>query len=240
MAHRFLIEGDAVAGDRAVIAGAEAHHLRNVLRLRPGTAVELLDGHGTIHGAEIESTAADCVARITTTERIAPAVPELHLVQAMLKTDKMEFVLQKAVELGIRSFRPLLSERCETRRLDAHRLDRWRKIVGAACKQCGQAWLPDLAPLTTIGQLTVPDDSLKLAFWEEEKRSALASLLAPAPRCARIYLCVGPEGGFSPPDIAGLHGHGFVAASLGKLILRAETAALAALAVCRFASGQLG
>jgi 16S rRNA (uracil1498-N3)-methyltransferase len=240
---------------QAPLPGAEltlpddiARQARDVLRLRPGDTLTLLDGGG----GEYSATVAQIARREVTVslgerqEGLANPTPPLTLCIGMLKAAKLETVLQKGVELGVATFQPLITERSVSlaEELSATRRRRYETIVAEALEQCGGAWLPDLRePLPLVEALTlVPSGAVALIPWEQVKDQPLSSALRRL-RAQRhitgLWLFVGPEGGFSAAEIAMAHEHGALPVTLGRRILRAETAAIAAVTLTLDALGAL-
>jgi len=239
---RFFITGENLAGDTIRITGPEAHHLKNVLRLSPGVAVTFLDGRGSRYLARIEQMGKELVTATITrhTQDIAPGV-KLHLGQALLKGERMDLAIQKATELGVTSIRPFFSEHGLPRSQKDSRLPRWQRIILESCKQCDQAFAPEIFPPAELGQLLrqPPDADLKLIFWEGENARGLNNLDFAASKPVSIFFLLGPVGGFSQAEVNMARDHGFTPLSLGPRVLRAETATIAATAILQQLSGNL-
>jgi 16S rRNA (uracil1498-N3)-methyltransferase len=184
----------------------------------------------------------------------APEPPELVLVQALARGEKLDLVVQKATELGVHRIVPVSTERAvprvEEERGEA-RLVRWRKIAREAARQSRRTDLPRIEPLTTFAAAVSaqPADALKLVFWEQARARHLRSIVAehlgdapvaPLPLPPTIVIAVGPEGGFSDEEVSIARASGFQVAGLGPRILRTETAAFTALAVIGYVFGDLG
>ena len=233
----------AAPGARVDLPEHTAHHAREVLRLRTGAAVRVFDGAG----AEFEAV-LDEVTRRTVTARIrhaAAAKPEspLRLVLAIspLRGDRMELVVQKATELGVAEIWPVVTFRTDAAArpaLKGSRGERWEKVASGAAEQCGRAVVPHVPPTTTLdGLLARPFDGARIALLETTGHPPLASTrLDPA---SPLLLLVGPAGGFEPAEAESLRVAGFVSDSLGPRILRAETAAVAAVAIAQATWGDL-
>jgi 16S rRNA (uracil1498-N3)-methyltransferase len=239
---RFHVK-DAAPGARVELPEHSAHHAREVLRLRPGAPVRVFDGAG----AEFEAV-LDAVTRRTVSARLSHALeprPEspLRLVLAVspLKGDRMDLVVQKATELGVTEIWPVITFRTDAAArpaLQGSRSQRWERVAAAAAEQCGRAVVPRVAPTTTLdGLLGRPFDGTRAVLLETASHPALASLpVAPA---SALLLLVGPAGGFEPSEAERLRAEGFVPASLGPRVLRAETAAVAAVAIAQAVWGDL-
>ncbi|KAB2898224.1 MAG: 16S rRNA (uracil(1498)-N(3))-methyltransferase [Dokdonella sp.] len=216
-------------------------HLVRVLRLERGHPLRLFNGDGSEYAGEIASLAKRGVtARVG--ERNATPSPEsplrITLAQGIARGEKMDWILQKATELGVARIVPLVTERTEVR-LDAERTPRrlahWRAVLGSACEQCGRNRLPQLdepVRLADWAALEADDRGLRLALDPNGSRSVRE--LGPV---AQACVVVGPEGGLSDADLAILAQAGFTGLRLGPRILRTETAGLAALAALQALHG---
>jgi 16S rRNA (uracil1498-N3)-methyltransferase len=233
----------AAPGARVELPDHTAHHAREVLRLRAGAAVRLFDGAG----AEFEAV-LDEVSRRTVSARVgrpAASRPEspLRLVLAVspLKGDRMEIVVQKATELGVAEIWPVVTFRTDAAArpaLKGSRGERWDRVASGASEQCGRAVVPHVPPTTTLeGLLARPFEGTRVALLDTSGHPALASL--PVDASSPLLLLVGPAGGFEPAEAEALREAGFLAASLGPRILRAETAAVAAVAIAQATWGDL-
>jgi 16S rRNA (uracil1498-N3)-methyltransferase len=232
------------------LSAEQAHHVVRVLRLRAGEALELFDGAGARHAAMIESVdGRRCTVRIGESRR-SPAGSPLHLTlaQCLSSAERMDWTIEKAVELGVDTIVPLQSERSVVR-LDAaralRRSEHWMRLLEAACAQCGRDRLPSLAPVATLRDwlaATRDDASLRLVLapGSDTPLSRIEPAVAPPPGARlAITILVGPESGLSPPELAAARAAGFVPVSLGPRVLRTETAGLAAAAVLQSRFGDL-
>lgn len=234
----------AAPGARVSLPEHSARHAREVLRLRSGTPVRIFDGAGQ----EFDAT-LDVVTRAGVSARLGGRVaarPEssLRLVLALapLKGDRMELVIQKATELGVSAIRPVVTARTDAAArpaLKGSRQDRWDKVASGAAEQCGRAVVPDVAPACTLAQLLAerPDAALRLLLDETPGQAPLSTFERPA---GPVLALVGPAGGWEPHEIDRLQAAGFRRVSLGPRILRAETAAIALVAVLQLLWGDLG
>ena len=238
---RFFIEIDDIKGSTVSLRDDEAHHLKTVLRLSTGTSVELFDGLGSIYLATIQTTTPTVTLEILSRETAQPVMPELHVAQGVLQGKKMDFLVQKASELGVSRITPFHSQHTTLRNPSEKKLDRWQKIAFEASKQCRRAHPLQVMPLTALEQLisTGPESSLKLILWEHEKEKSLKKLKG-LDRATSLFIIIGPEGGFSAEEIQQCKKAGFIPVSMGDRILRAETASLSVMAIVQFISGNLG
>lgn len=252
-AGRFLVEGLPLVTDtEIVLPDAVAHQARDVLRLAPGNSLRLLDGSGGEYSAEITAIDRQRVTVRLGQRLAARADPSVRVVlcQGMLKAARYEWVLQKGTELGVAAFIPLLCERAvaAAEEASASKRHRWAKIVAEALEQCGGTRLPELlAPRPLMHALsTIPPGAIVLIPWEEAAAHPLRAALCEAVSTAggvrsiaEVRLFIGPEGGFSPGEVALAQRAGALPVTLGPRILRAETAAIAAAALTLDALGAL-
>jgi 16S rRNA (uracil1498-N3)-methyltransferase len=229
----------------ATLVGAQAEHMTRVLRAQPGMEADVVAGGHVFH-AQVAAVAVDEVRFNLIAELEAdPALP-ITLVMAVYKFDHMEWAIEKATELGVAAIAPVIARRTEKHlaQAAAKRAERWRRIVHEAAKQSRRSDVPivfDPAPLASrvraaseaANQSSV---SALIVLAEQERtttlRHALKEVLAAAgTETPAIEIAIGPEGGWAPEEEALFDANGWRAASLGPRILRAETAAIAALAV---------
>ncbi len=232
---RIYLPAALAPGAVVALPAAAAHHLTRVLRADVGGEIVVFNGSGAEFAAAIVHVdKAGVSVRIACGEKVDRELPlSCLLAQAISSGERMDFTLQKAVELGVAAVQPLYSERSVVR-LDAERAKKriahWRQVMIAACEQCGRNIVPDLAGSLALpdwlAQLpTAPDGELRILL------SPTASIgLADMPRPAAVVLLAGPEGGYTAAEAGLAQRRGFVALRLGPRILRTETAALAALA----------
>lgn len=246
--HRFFVLDTPLAVGRRVDLPSLAHQLRQVLRAAAGDRIILLDGDGHAYLAEIvELTHKQAAATILEATATAPepAMP-VTLYQAALKGDRMEWVLQKATELGVARFVPVISARTIIRPAAAivRKYPRWQAIVREAAEQCGRSRLPALLPPLTWPEAIRQGEGVRLLPWEDigagkPLRAALQTALAQSPAPPAISLLIGPEGGFTGDEVTGAAQAGWSPVSLGPRILRAETAAIVATTLVMAAAGAL-
>jgi 16S rRNA (uracil1498-N3)-methyltransferase len=240
--HRFHVPG-AAPGARLDFPEHAAHHAREVLRLKAGASVRVFDGAGHEWDAVLDEVSRRRVSARMLHAVAARAESPLWLVLAMaaLKGDRMELVLQKATELGVSEIWPVVTYRTDSAArpaLKGSRSERWERVASGAAEQCGRAHVPHVAPTVTLRELLErPFDGRRVALLETSGHPPLAALTVdPA---SPLLLLVGPAGGFEPAEAEELRAAGFTAASLGPRLLRAETAAVAAIAIAQAAWGDL-
>jgi 16S rRNA (uracil1498-N3)-methyltransferase len=220
MKHRFHTNTPLTEGAVIPLAGDELHHAR-VVRVREGEGVEVFDGRGRSFAATMETlTSVRLGAEVPSRE--SPVAVELAM--SVIQLEKLELVLQKATELGVAILTPLITDRMEVRaeRFRGKR-DRWQKIIFEAVKQSGRAAIPSLNEPMTFDQ-AIARDGMKVVYDAEVESET------PQPRNPAT-LFIGPEGGFSPRELALAKTHGAHFASLGPRRLRAETAGIVAVAL---------
>ncbi|WP_313097787.1 16S rRNA (uracil(1498)-N(3))-methyltransferase [Atlantibacter hermannii] len=219
-----------------------ANHVGRVLRMGPDQLVQLFDGSNQVFEARI--THADKksvqVQVLSATEDDRESPLHLHLGQVMSRGEKMEFTIQKSIELGVNVITPLFSERCGVK-LDAERLNKkiqqWQKIAIAACEQCGRNRVPEIRPAMDLADWCAePEAGLKLNLHPRASQS-INTLPLPV---ERVRLLIGPEGGLSREEIAMTAQHQFTDILLGPRVLRTETTALTAITALQVRFGDLG
>jgi 16S rRNA (uracil1498-N3)-methyltransferase len=230
-----------LAVDTEVLLPEQAgEHAVRVLRLERGHPLILINGDGREYDAELASLAKRAVTAVITkardVDREAPL--SITLAQSIARGEKMDWILQKATELGVSNVVPLVTERTEVK-LDEERAERrmahWNSVIESACEQCGRTTLPAIAPPQRIDRwLTTLDfKGMRLAMIPNGE----TTLRQLAKTEAGVIVVVGPEGGLSGQDIAMLHQADFLALKLGPRILRTETAGIAAIAALQALHG---
>ena len=242
---RFIISPEQLDQPRPYIDGADAHHLRVVLRTRPGDRIDVLDGRGNAFRARIVSLDRDrvYVALEDPFPQEQQIGTEMILAQGYLKDKKMDGLVRPLSELGVARWIPFLSKRSvpvpDEKRL-LSRYARWQKISLEAVKQCGRRFPMVIDPLVSfeaaLEQAKFYD--IKLIFWEGISESESRALM-PTCRAENVFALIGPEGGFDLEEVALARKTGFLAVGLGPRILRAETATLAAAVLMQFVFGDM-
>ena len=231
------------AGDEQVLPERVAAHLTRVLRLREGDRCVLFNGDGHDYAARLLAVGKrDVRVLILSSAAVDNESPlSIVLLQGIARGEKMDLILQKATELGVAAIMPVSGERTEVR-LDAERaqkrLAHWRSVVESACEQSGRARVPVVfAPISLDDAArSLHDDGLRLVL-DPQGEHRLESLQSPA--AARVWVAIGPEGGWSPRDREILRTAGFSGLRLGPRVLRTETAGLAAIAALQARFGDL-
>lgn len=238
---RFFFTGNATEGVVELPAD-ESRHISRVLRLECGEAIELLDGRGGLYSANIVSLGEPVTAKIIEKLETNGAVVPVRVAQGLLKGQKMDLVIQKSTELGAGVFIPFQASRSQGKQDNTQakkKQERWQRISLEACKQCMRAdSMTVVAPVSFADLIEASEDDgrVKLIFWEEEKEVNLESLPS-LKGVAGVDIILGPEGGISQEEIEHARTHGWQTVSLGKRILRAETATITALSLVMFLTG---
>ena len=241
---RFFIDSLPVDG-KAVVTGEDAHHMLKVLRMKAGESLILCDGQGHDYSCtfmQANGDTAECQVQEVLPSRGEPNV-RVTLYMGLPKGDKMDFIVQKAVELGAVEIVPFLAERSVSRP-DAKTLrkkcERWRKIAREAAMQCGRGCVPVVGePLTQkqAAEQAAACDAPLFLYEDEREFGIRQALRGKQPRS--VALMIGPEGGFAPAEAETAKQAGMQSVSLGPRILRCETAPLAALSVVMYETGNL-
>jgi 16S rRNA (uracil1498-N3)-methyltransferase len=248
--HRFFVPTDWLEEDRVTIVGSLVHQIRNVLRLRSGDRIVVLDNSGWEREVEIARVGKEHISGQVVDKRLAAGEPrtKITLYQGVLKGKRFEFALQKGTELGIVEFVPLISDRCVIASLDDvdKKRERWQRIILEAAEQSRRGKFPRLCPAMLFRPAceSARRGGLSLIPWEEahdmEKTTSLRSVLQSAEQPPfSVNIFVGPEGGFTSDEVDLAQQYGLVSISLGPRILRAETAGLVATAAILYELGDL-
>lgn len=237
---RFFVEN--IESDTVILKGTEAHHLKNVLRKKAGDAVFLFDGKGNEYRTEIKklgNNEIELKVLSKTQKDIEPKI-KINLYQSIPKLKKFDFIVEKSTELGVSKIIPVISERTVynvAAERSSAKLSRWQKIALSASKQCGRTVIPEISSVMNFdnavksviaANVAAEQSSAKtcsLIFWECEQNLTLKKVLSSLiSHIASLNLFIGPEGGFSNAEIDLAKKNNIISVSLGKRILRAETA----------------
>jgi len=240
--HRFFLAPGALQPDAPVALDAYAHQLHAVLRLQAGAEVLLLNGNGLEYIATLTAVSAKRATALVGAARLCSTEPRLAITLYLcsLKGEKFALVLQKATELGVRHFVPVVSKRSIVRpaaALDA-KAERWQAVIREAAEQAHRAHLPELAPALDFDQAIAHAHGLRLLPWEGAAIVGVAPLMLVD--VTEVSLLVGPEGGLDDDEAAAAQAAGWQVISLGPRILRAETAAIAGVAALLALAGDMG
>ena len=233
--HRFYADPDRSTADLAVLSPEDARHASAVLRLKPGQHVEIIADSIRREAELLTVSPAETTARFLSTLPSTEPLLSVTLFQGIPKSDKMDLIVQKATELGARRIVPVLMARCVSRPdpKDLNRKrDRWQKIAREAGKQSGRCVIPEVCEPVSLHRLTalpfLPETNV--VPWEEARSFGPLAFKAGHPAPSSLGILIGPEGGIEKEEIDFLKSAGFIPLTLGKRILRTETAGLAALA----------
>lgn len=243
---RFFLEKNTIQDGKATIRGSEARHIGRVLRLGVGDTVYLLDENGWEYKANIISKRSNLVEVELLKKNPPIADPSLTVVlgQALPKAKKMDFIVQKATELGVTTILPFFSERTipslNDEQINKRRI-RWKKIAQEATKQCGRSVVPQIGDMLSFKDMLkeCDDNSLKIILWEDEKDIKLKQVLSNDEPYQKVIILIGPEGGFTIEEVDIARRAGFTSVRLGKHILRTETVGLCLLAILQYEWGEL-
>lgn len=223
---------DEIAGDSAVLVGAHAEHLARVLRAQVGQEFDIV-ANGVVRRGRIRHLEASRVEFQLGEEVSVVPVPPVTLLMSVFKFDRMEWAIEKCTELGAIRIVPLIAQRTEKHLAAAanKRVERWRRVARQASEQSRRS-----VPLEVADPLGVKDavsmaGSLRIILDESEQERMLRAAVDEKAPVGEIVLAFGPEGGWTPAELEQFHAAGWKSASLGNTVLRAETAAIAALAV---------
>jgi 16S rRNA (uracil1498-N3)-methyltransferase len=231
---RFHLSAAAWASPHLTLTHDEAQHCSRVMRKQPGDMIEIFDGAGRVAVCEITQVSkSEVQAQITSETRVEPFQTAIHLLPALIKAEPFEWMLEKAVELGAASVQPVITERTIVH-LDAaqteKKLAKWRRHMIESAKQCHTPFVPELkARIAFAASLKIQADFKLIPALSEHTRTLKQAL--PASKPSSVAVLIGPEGDFTTEEEAQAFSEGFVPITLGALVLRAETAAIATLAI---------
>lgn len=234
--NRYYLPADQWSSCELVLTGDEAHHCVRVLRQKVGDQIVVFDGRG--RSVQCQIVAADKTKVILEQDgkvEVQPRGLSLHLCQAIPKAGNMELIVQKAVELGVASIQPLVTENTVVK-ADAKKLLKWQRIALEACKQCGQNWLPEVKPTLPFKQWVVTREKAEVEIVAalDPRSEPMAHVLASQNQVSSAALLVGPEGDFSEAEYDDAINSGYQPVSIGEIVLRVETATLYCLSVMSY------
>lgn len=240
--HHFFVTPQQISGDKIRIEGGDVNHMKNVLRMKLHEEAEISDGESRTYLCEVEAYEEDVAVLHILEEMEADTEPasKLYLFQGLPKSDKMELIVQKAVELGVYQVIPVAMKRSVVRLDDkkaAKKADRWNSIAESAAKQAGRSRIPEVTmPLSYKEALKMAEEldvtllPYELAGGMEVTREVIRQIKSGQ----SVGIFIGPEGGFEPEEVDAAVSMGVKVITLGRRILRTETAGLATLAVLMF------
>lgn len=243
---RFFVKSTDITEKEIHITGEDVNHIKNVLRLVPGNIIIVSNGNGMDYEVKLEQFEAASIRTSIIRSYVNQTEPPvgITLFQGIPKSDKMELIIQKCVELGVKKIVPVFTERTivkmESPKDAAKKVERWQKIVFEASKQCNRGSVPEITmPVKFEHALTMAGDAeLGMIPYEKEETQGLRSLLKSGIKS--VSLMIGPEGGFSEGEIKKAEAAGIHSVTLGPRILRTETAGLAAISILMYELGDVG
>ena len=242
--HRFYADPERSSDDFAFLTSEDAHHALNVLRLRPGSIVEIVDG-GIRYTAEMVSNdKRNVIFRKKESLPSTETIVSFTLFQGIPKADKMDMIVQKAVELGVVRIVPVVMSRCVTHLSDSdiiRKRERWQKIAREAGKQCGRCNIPDVSAPVPLPDIQLYRNHLQemVVPWEMSDHYGPKAFVRDHPDIRSLGIVIGPEGGISQNEIETLTALSVQPLTLGRRILRTETAGLAAVSAFSALYGEM-
>lgn len=234
--HRFYAPPQNFNAERIFLDKEETRHLSIVLRLREGEVVKVFDGEGKEFLCRIERIKKD-LAELQILRQCLPASEsslDLHLAVGLIKGEKFDLVIQKAVELGVKRLTPLITKRSDVRPSEK-KSERWKNIIVQASKQCGRATLMKIYPVASLEEFLKRSDTRNCIMFSEKGGSGFPEMSL----SGEVKVLVGPEGGWDKEELRFAEEKGILILSLGSRILRAETASIAAVAILQHRFGDL-
>ena len=250
---RIFVGKEQLVGNQAILTGEARNHIKNVLRMRPGHELLLCDGEGRGYDAKIREIGTDkVICYLLEDGRVAGDLPEgkaldtelpgrLVLFQGLPKRDKLEWIIQKAVELGAAEIVPVQMARTVVRledsKKEAKKRERWESIARNAAEQSGRGRLPEISPVLSFSEALAKAGELDynmIPYEKAENRAESRAVIKEAAKKQSVGIFIGPEGGITEEELQMALASGVKPISLGRRILRTETAGLAALALVMF------
>ena len=230
--HRFFLSPELIQTDHLLFPIETAHQISRVLRLSVGRTIQVLDGLGTEYLVELDYVGEDRVSGKVIDSKKEDTEPKtfVRLLVGLTQREKFEWILQKCTEIGVSDFVPMITSRSLVQSPDgvANKYPRWQKIIREAAEQSHRGIIPNLEPVQLFSEVVknqLTSETAGLIFWEEEQQTGLKKFLERTSN-RQFNLIVGPEGGFTPDEVSLAQRSGYKSVSLGKRILRLETAAL--------------
>jgi len=242
--YRFFLSPESIRNGNVLVTGPLVHRLAHVLRIKKGDTITFLDNTGWEYTSSIQLVGSERIEAEVIDRTLSTREPRLSikLYQAILKISKFEFVLQKCTEVGVCEFVPMISQRCIADEPGKSRCERWHYIIIEAAQQSGRGKIPILHPLMTFGDVCNSIQGTGFLPWEQEKETSLRSALASVKnrnKLNELSFLIGPEGGFLPEEVDIARRCGIMPISLGRRILRAETAGIIAAATALYEFDEL-
>ena len=244
---KFFVTQDKITENQIIIDTEDVAHISRVLRLGIGDHVTVCDSQGTDYETEIAEMEQKQIVCSITEKRASESEPNIKvtLFQGLPKASKMEYIIQKTTELGISEIVPVKLSRCvvkiDNKKDERKKLDRWQKISEAAAKQSGRGIVPQISEIMTLDEVIKRSKEFDLFFvpYECEEQKTLKEVLLSRSDIKTVGFIIGPEGGCDPAETEKLHESGIDTVTLGKRILRTETAGEAVLAMTMYEIGDI-
>ena len=241
--YQFFVEPEKIGSDRAAITGSDVNHIRNVPRMKPGETVRVSDGRGSCYDGVIEALQTDeIIVRLSGEKIESTELPvETVLFQGLPKSDKMELIIQKNTELGVSAIVPVATSRAVVK-LDEKKADnkvkRWNSIAESAAKQSKRTLIPEVRSVMSFKQALAEASAFDIKLMPYENAEGMAftrKCIGEIKTGAKVAIFIGPEGGFSEEEVAAASAAGFVPITLGRRILRTETAGMSVMSMLSYA-----
>jgi len=231
---RFFVPAGTLRAGKIALSGDLAHRLARVLRLRRGDKVVLTEGGEREFEVELTGVSANAVTGVVTGDRPSPPEPvvEVVLYQSLIRPNRFDIAIEKGTELGVARFVPVINARSQTDEPSQGRADRWRRLVVEAAEQCGRGRLPQVDPPLSFEEALASAPGVLIVPYEAERANRLADYLRALPeKPPAVSLFIGPEGGYTDEEIALARQSGAALVTLGRQVLRSETAGVVAAAI---------
>lgn len=241
--YQFFVEPEQIGPEWATITGPDVNHIRNVLRMKPGEAVRISDGKGSCYDGTVDTLQSDeIIVRLTGEKMESTELPvEVVLFQGLPKSDKMEWIIQKNTELGVGAIVPVATSRAVVK-LDEKKADskvkRWNGIAEAAAKQSKRTLIPEVRSVLSFKQALAESATFDVKLMPYENAEGMAftrKCIGEIKPGAKVAVFIGPEGGFSEEEVKAASEMGFLPITLGRRILRTETAGMSVLSMISYA-----
>jgi 16S rRNA (uracil1498-N3)-methyltransferase len=244
---KFFVTEDKIAENQIIIDTEDVSHISRVLRLGAGDCVTVCDSRGMDYEAEIVQMEQKQIICAVKSKKPSDSEPNIKvtLFQGLPKASKMEYIIQKTTELGISEIVPVKLARCvvkiDNQKDEKKKTERWQKISEAAAKQSGRGVIPKIDAIMTLDEVIEKSNEFDLFFvpYECEEQKTLKEILLSKPNVKTVGFLIGPEGGFDIAETEKLHNAGIETVTLGKRILRTETAGEAVLAMTMYEIGDI-
>ncbi len=231
---RFFVSAGTLKAGNITLSGDLAHRLARVLRLRRGDRVVLTEGGEREFEVELTGVGANAVTGVVRGDRPSPPEPAIEVVlyQSLIRPNRFDLAIEKGTELGVARFVPVINALSQTDEASQGRAERWRRLVVEAAEQCGRGRLPAIDPPLPFEEALAGAPGLLVVPYEAERANRLAEYLRSLPERPRtVSLFIGPEGGYADEEIALASESGAALVTLGRQVLRSETAAVVAAAI---------